>query len=661
VVDDSIVVIENIKRHLSEDADEPDAAAPPKLRAVLTAVREVAGAVTASTVTTVAVFAPIGFVGGQVGELFRPFAVTVAVALLGSLFVALTIVPVLAFWWLRRGRLRTHRHAHVDLPSTGRSPVTPLQRGYLPVLRRAIGHPVITIVIAVVVLGGTVALTPHLTTNFLGDSGQNTVAVSETMPAGTSLARTNAAATKVEKAIASVPGVQTVQTTVGSSGDATSAFLGNSGTNEATFSVTLSTDVDVVAAQKQMSDKLKALSGVGDTSVAGGQAAFGASTIDVTVQAADQATLRKATSLVRKAVAATPGTSDTTDNLSGDQPVVHVRVDRAKAAAAGATEAQIGQLVSALVSPTKVATLTSGGNTEDVVLSLRAAPSDLHALRNLSIATPTGPKKLSALASVERVLVPTTVSRQDGQRSATVSTTPAGKDLGTLTNDLRSRIDALALPSGATTEIGGVSQDQSQAFSQLFWAMLAAIAIVYVVMVATFKSLVQPLLLVESVPFASTGALARRLVTGTPLGVPALIGMLMLVGIVVTNAIVLIDLVNQRREAGMSVRDSVLDGARLRLRPILMTAVATIFALIPMSLGLTGGGAFISQPLAVVVIGGLVSSTLLTLVLVPVLYSLVERARGRLHRRGRDAGEDGGEAPTDAPADEPEPLAEVNA
>jgi HAE1 family hydrophobic/amphiphilic exporter-1 len=167
----------------------------------------------------------------------------------------------------------------------------------------------------------------------------------------------------------------------------------------------------------------------------------------------------------------------------------------------------------------------------------------------------------------------------------------------------------------------------------LFLALLAAIAIVYVVMVATFKSLIQPLLLLVSVPFAATGALIALLITGTPLGVPSLIGMLMLVGIVVTNAIVLIDLVNQRRRGGMSIEDAVFDGARLRLRPILMTAIATIFALIPMSLGLTGGGAFISQPLAVVVIGGLFSSTVLTLVLVPVLYTLIERARGWRGRR----------------------------
>jgi HAE1 family hydrophobic/amphiphilic exporter-1 len=178
--------------------------------------------------------------------------------------------------------------------------------------------------------------------------------------------------------------------------------------------------------------------------------------------------------------------------------------------------------------------------------------------------------------------------------------------------------------------LGGISADQADSFSQLGLALLAAVAIVFVVMVATFSSLIQPLILLISIPFAATGALGLLLITDTPLGVPSLIGMLLLVGIVVTNAIVLIDLINQYRKQGRPMQEAIMDGARQRLRPILMTALATIFALTPMALGVTGGGGFISQPLAVVVIGGLFSSTVLTLVIVPVLYWLVE---GRKERR----------------------------
>jgi len=231
------------------------------------------------------------------------------------------------------------------------------------------------------------------------------------------------------------------------------------------------------------------------------------------------------------------------------------------------------------------------------------------------------------------------VSRLNSKRVVTVSATAVSDNVGAVTANLTKALNALKLPGGATYSLGGASADQSDAFGGLGIALLAAIAIVFMIMAATFKSLVQPLILLVSVPFAATGAIALLVITQIPLGLPSLIGMLMLVGIVVTNAIVLIDLINQYRrgtagQPGMSVADAIRHGARQRLRPILMTALATIFALTPMALGLTGGGGFISQPLAIVVIGGLVSSTALTLVLVPVLYQLVE---GRHERRAAKA------------------------
>ena len=237
--------------------------------------------------------------------------------------------------------------------------------------------------------------------------------------------------------------------------------------------------------------------------------------------------------------------------------------------------------------------------------------------------------RLDSIASVEEVLKPTSITSKEGNRTAKVSIAPEGDDLGAITLDITTKLDELELPAGVTATIGGAAADQAESFQQLGLALLAAIAIVYIVMVATFGSLIQPLLLLVSIPFAATGALGLLLLTDTPLGVPALIGMLMLIGIVVTNAIVLIDLVNQYRKEGRSVEDSLVSGARQRLRPILMTALATIFALTPMAMGLTGNSGFISQPLAIVVIGGLFSSTLLTLILVPTLYWLVEGRKER--------------------------------
>jgi HAE1 family hydrophobic/amphiphilic exporter-1 len=244
------------------------------------------------------------------------------------------------------------------------------------------------------------------------------------------------------------------------------------------------------------------------------------------------------------------------------------------------------------------------------------------------------PVKVKDVAKVQEVLAPTTVTQIEGTPSVTITATPEAADLGELTATIQAKLDAITdLPPGVTATLGGAADDQREAFNQLGLAMLVAIALVFMIMVGTFRSLLQPLILMVSIPFAATGAVAGLLITDTALGVPAMVGLLMLIGIVVTNAIVLIDLINQYRRRGQDLHTAIIDGARLRLRPIIMTACATIFALIPMAIGLTGGGAFISGPLAIVVIGGLVSSTVLTLLLVPVLYSLVERRSERRRLR----------------------------
>ena len=238
--------------------------------------------------------------------------------------------------------------------------------------------------------------------------------------------------------------------------------------------------------------------------------------------------------------------------------------------------------------------------------------------------------KLSKIAKVEEVKTAPVIRHSGGLRSAQVSVTPSGDNLGQVVQNVNQKVDETELPSGVTQDTSGVGAEQADAFKQMGLAMLAAILIVFVILVATFKSLIQPLILLVSIPFAATGSIGLLLLTDTPLGLASLIGLLMLIGVVVTNAIVLIDLINHFRAHGVDLRTAVINGARLRYRPIIMTAAATIFALIPMALGLTGGGGvFISKPLAIVVIGGLVSSTLLTLILVPVLYQLIEGFKER--------------------------------
>jgi HAE1 family hydrophobic/amphiphilic exporter-1 len=653
VVDDSIVVIENIKRHMLPGVDRG--------QAVRDAVREVAGAVTASTLTTVAVFLPVAFVAELVGELFRPFAVTVTLALVASLFVSLTIVPVLAYWWLRPPKAkpgdataaaeaptdaeatpsaidaeRGHEGdrsegalaSAADLHDAGR--VDRLRRVYLPVLRWVVRKPVVVILLAVIVLGGTVATLPFVTTNYLGDSGQNTFTVTQDLKAGSSLAVQSESARKVERALQDVDGVETVQTTIGTSGQSIQAAFGGGGSASVQYAVTTDAEADQPTIQADARKSIGKIEDVGEVTIASSGDGFGGSSdIEVDVTAPTQSQLETASRQVLQTMQSVPDTTGATSNLSAAEPFLAVRVDRQEAASLGLTETQVGGLVAAAVSPRDTGSIEIDDATLDVYIADPEPPTTIAALRALDVPTSTGTVPLSDVATVEESEGPTTVTTTNAARTATITVTPDATNLGAAVQSVTTAVDELDLPKGATASIGGVAASQSSAFSQLGLAVLVAVLIVYVIMVATFRSLLQPLLLLVSVPFAATGAILLQIASGVPIGVASLIGLLMLVGIVVTNAIVLIDLVNQYRRRGLRVREALIEGATRRLRPILMTAMATIFALLPMAIGLTGKSGFISQPLALVVIGGLVSSTLLTLVVLPALYFLVERARER--------------------------------
>ncbi|QEO14822.1 efflux RND transporter permease subunit [Agromyces intestinalis] len=671
VVDDSIVVIENIKRHLVEGVD--------KASTIVHAVREVAGAITASTITTVAVFLPIALVEGVTGELFRPFSLTVTIALLASLLVSLTIVPVLAYWLLKPAKLHKHDEAgeaaaaaFVDetAPTTGASGAvassaiassTPpadelehpsrLQRGYLPIIEWTLKHSVSTLLIAVLVLGGTLALVPFMKTNFLGSSGQNTFQVTQELPVGTSLDAMDAASRQVEQVLLDTEGIETVQTSIGSGGRGLAAVFGG-GSATVTYSVTTDESADQDALQAEVRDELADIDDVGEITLAA-SSGFGASNdIEVDITASNAEDLQAATDAVVDELRGVDALSQVTSNLADARPYIAVEVDRTAAAAAGFSEVALGGYVSAAMQPQTAGSVVIDEKTLTIYLAADNPPTTVDELSALAIPTMAGPVRLDSLATVEVVDGPATVTTVQGLRSATVTATPAGDDLGTASAAVTAAVDEADLPAGTSASLGGVTADQGDAFSQLGLALLAAILIVYIVMVATFRSLLQPLLLLVSVPFAATGAIALQVITGIPLGVASLVGVLMLIGIVVTNAIVLVDLVNQYRDRGMTVRDALLHGASRRLRPILMTALATIFALLPMALGITGHGGFISQPLALVVIGGLVSSTLLTLIVLPTLYHLVEGARERrkLRKQGEaDASAAGSSAGSDVP------------
>ncbi|WP_025158961.1 efflux RND transporter permease subunit [Leifsonia aquatica] len=665
VVDDSIVVIENIKRQLVPGAD--------RAVTIVRAVREVAGAITASTITTVAVFLPLAFVGDVTGELFRPFALTVTIALLSSLLVALTIVPVLAYWFLRAPKARKHEGgehddeaAHLTVEEAAASGhdelehPSRLQKGYLPIIRWTLKHSAITVILSILVLVGTVALAPLMKTNFLGASGQNSLTITQTLEPGASLQAKDDAAKAVEQKLLDTKGVETVQVSIGSSGSSLRDAFAGGGGGSSTFSITTDPDVDQEKLQNTIESELGSLNGQGTIQVSSQSGFGGSSDIEVDITASTSADLQKATDSVVAELKKHSSLKQVTDNLSASLPYIAVTVDRTKAAEAGLSEVAVGTIVSQAMQPTQAGTVAIDNTTLTIYIQNADAPTTVAGLADLQIPTATGLVPLDSLATVEESKGPSTVTTERGLRTSTVTATPATDNLSVASADVTKALAKADLPQGATAKVGGVSSSQTDAFAQLGLALLAAILIVYIVMVATFRSLRQPLLLLVSVPFAATGAILLQLASGIPLGVASLIGVLMLIGIVVTNAIVLIDLVNQYRRRGLSVAEAVVHGASRRLRPILMTAVATIAALFPMAIGLTGHGGFISQPLAIVVIGGLVSSTVLTLVVLPTLFNLVEGARERRQAKkaaasGGGDGDGGPGAAGDAPTTDPQP------
>ena len=629
VVDDSIVVIENINRHLSYGE--------PKKQAILDAVKEVAGAITAATITTIAVFLPIALVSGLIGEIFRPFAFTFAIALAASLLVSLTIVPVLAYWFLKNP-VQLEQASEFEMSvfaeaarksEEAKERKSWLQRGYLPILSWTQRRPVITMIASFLILIFTFGLVPFLKTDFIGSSGSNGFVINQTLAPGATFEQKDEAAAKLEGVILAVEEVEVVQTSIGSSGDSRVAFGAAAGGTS--LQVTLEEGADAVAIQTQLEEKIAKDASLGEVKFSsGGGPGFGSSsTIDIKVLAPNDEKLLEAITAIEAAMQGTPDVSEVTNSLADKQRTLRVTVDREAAAAKGLTEVAVGGIVASKLRPSSIGKLNIENVETDIYVVQTAIPETVEKVSAISIPSTSGLVTLSDIAKIELVEVPVAIASEKGDRTAKVSLAPDGDNLGAISAEVTKRLGGVTLPLGTTASLGGISADQADSFSQLGLALLAAVAIVFVVMVATFSSLIQPLILLISIPFAATGALGLLLITDTPLGVPSLIGMLLLVGIVVTNAIVLIDLINQYRRQGRPMQEAIMDGARQRLRPILMTALATIFALTPMALGVTGGGGFISQPLAVVVIGGLFSSTVLTLVIVPVLYWLVEGRKER--------------------------------
>ena len=628
VVDDAIVVLENIYRHRSLGEDRRTAA--------INGPKEVAGAITASTLTTVAVFLPLGFVGGLVSQFFLPFALTVTFALLASLVCALTVVPVLGFFLIRDVKLQ------VD--ETGEPIRSIWVRGYTPTIKFVLRNrwtKLGVVGVSAVLFFASLALAPLLPTQFINAGSEKTLVVTVAPPAGASSDAVLAKAIEAETILLADPAVELVQTSIPGEGDTSSqAFLSavsGRAPNSATMTVRLKDDADVDATSTRLAASLAPIKTSGyDVAVSSG-GGFTSNGLRINVTGPSVTDVAKGTEAVVAGLADQPDLVNLKSDLVKATAEVQVTVDPNKAIAVGMSAAQVSnQVRSALVAQTATTIQSPDGQTVKVIVQIDPADvASVEALKALPVGT-VAKAPLGTIATVEEVDVQGSITRIDQQPASSVTAEITSDDTGAVSKSVQTELDTLAstgaIPAGTTAELAGVSQQQSEAFSGLFASMGVAILLVYVMMVLTFNSLITPFIILFTVPLATIGAFPALYLTGRPIGVSALIGFLMLIGIVVTNAIVLLDLVERLRSEGYSTRDALIEGGRTRVRPILMTALATILALIPLAAGFNQGS-IIAAELGTVVIGGLFSSTFLTLLVIPVVYSLVDALKVRVARR----------------------------
>ena len=626
VVDDAIVVLENIYRHRGRGDSMRDA--------VINGTREVASAITSSTLTTVAVFLPLGFVGGLISQFFLPFALTVSFALIASLIVSLTVVPVLATFLLRTVK--------ISVGPDGELPETIWQRLYDPILRLALRSRLSkwgTIVLAALLFLGTSGLVAGLPTQFINSGSEKIAYVTVIPPSGTATADVIARAEKVEAVLKADPDVDLALTTIPGEGDTSfqtlaAAQSGRPG-NSARIFVRFDPDVDLKAEVDQVTTDLAGLTTDGFSITAEETSGFGGNSLSVVLTGSDREQLAAANDAVLEALTAIGDLNNVVSDLIKSSPEIQVRVDPNRAIGLGLTTAQIaGDLRSIIVGGPAGRIVT---DSEPIQVDMQLKVDDLASLDALKAVLVGTARRapLGSVADVVQVESQTRVTRVDGSLAATVTGTIRATDQGAvakLVDDKIAELRSAGRLLGVDVTVGGVTAQQAEAFGGLFAAMGVAILLVYIVMVLVFNSLVDPLVIMFSLPLATIGAFPALALTDRPIGISALIGFLMLIGIVVTNAIVLLDLVEQLRHRGMNTYDALIQAGRTRVRPILMTAVATIMALFPLALGLNEGS-IIAAELGTVVIGGLLSSTVLTLVVIPVVYSLVDSGKVAVRRR----------------------------
>ncbi|MBY3619148.1 efflux RND transporter permease subunit [Acinetobacter sp. CUI P1] len=617
VVDDSIVVIENIYRRLSLSGE--------KLKGrelISAATREMFVPIMSSTIVTIAVFLPLALVSGMVGELFLPFALTMVFALLASLVVAITLVPAMAHSLFRNGL--KGKKTHSEKPDR-------MSAGYQKILNWCLSHKLVTFGVAVILLAGSLFLIKPIGVSFMPSQEDKTVMLTYSPKAGQRTEEVQEQGLKAEKYILAQQHVDKMQYSIGGGGP---MGMGGSSNSGLFFIVYDSNTPDFENVKEKLIEGLTAEvpDGVwGDMSamMSGG---MGGSTLTVNVFGDELDQIKPVADEIAKIVQA-----DTTNFKDGETSLKEaydqytIVADQEKLSSLGLTAGQIAmKLAPAGTRPVLTEVEMDGKNYKVYIETDKETYKSIKEMEEATLTSPLGISvPIGQVAKIENGSSPDSITRMDGKMKVDVTAEIISSDVNSASNLVKEKVDAMELPDGVTVSFGGVTEQINDTFGQLGIAMAAAIAIVYFVLVVTFGGGLAPFAILFSLPFTVIGVLVALLIAGETLNVSSLMGALMLIGIVVTNAIVLIDRVIHKEKEGMTTRQALLEAGGTRLRPILMTALATIGALLPLVTGLENSAGIISKGLGVTVIGGLISSTLLTLVVVPVVYEFLMKFRSK--------------------------------
>ncbi|MTH53143.1 MMPL family transporter [Bacillus mangrovi] len=620
VVDDSIVVIENVFRRVRK------ANSPVTNELIQDSTKEILKAITSSTITTVVVFLPLGFVGGITGEFFLPFALTIIFALLTSLLVSITIVPILA------------KFSFNKVPKEEKE--GPLQKFYAGVIEWSLNHKIAVIAVSFLMLFSSVFLVSGLGFTFIPNEEQKTLVASVELPSSTNLDKTNEVSLELEKMFDKEEPIEEVTTGVGSRDFNT----GLKRENKANYFITLKDGTEVTEYIKDLQTKMEEIAenkapeaklGIQEQS-SGGPPSNNNVNIDLYSNDLDQ--LSAAAKKVEDYLNKNESLKYVSNNFAEKQKQAVVEIDPDKADEYGVSGFQVLGTVSDQTKPVDVGDLELDGQERSVELSYDEDVTSVDALKDTTIFSQKGPVKLSDVAEVTEKDIFTSIQRLDGKVYAQVSAQITGDNIAEVSSSVIEGVKQdVDLPDGVSLEGGGGSDETVETFQQLGLAMLVAIGLVYITMLITFGKARIPFVILSSLIFVPIGSLLGLYLAKEPLSVSVMIGLLMLIGIVTTNAIVLVDRIGQNREEkGLVIREALIEAGKTRLRPILMTAFATIAALLPLAFT-TSSGTLISKGLAITVIGGLTSSTLLTLIIVPVVYELFFFKQSKKERKKASA------------------------